>query len=208
MTTPRGSDDQGWGQQPLGGQPDQGWGQQPHGGQPDQGWARQPHGYGGMAPMPGGTPPPVVRPSEVSTAFWLWVANMVVSLAGSVVAFATIGDTVRAQLADQVRADPSLNQADVETIIRVGVVVGVVFALLFVALQLFFVFRMRSGRSWARIVLTVLGGLSVLLTVAGLGSASIVDAGFGLVGAILIVAAIIYMFTGGARDYFAPRPKY
>jgi hypothetical protein len=195
VTTPRGSDDQGWGQQP-------------HGGQPDQGWGQQAHGYGGTVPVPGGGPVPlVVRPSEVSTAFWLWVANVVVGLAGSVVAFATIGDTVRAQLADQVRSDPTLKTADVETVIRVGVVVGAGFALLFVGLQLFVVFRLRSGRSWARIVLTVLGGLSVLLTVAGLGRASTVDAGFGLVGAILVVAAIVYMFTGGAQQYFAPRPR-
>jgi hypothetical protein len=196
VTTPRGSDDQGWGHQP-------------HGGQPGQGWGQQAQRYRGTVPVPGGGPVPLgVRPSEVSTAFWLWVANVVVGLAGSVVAFAAIGDTVRAQLADQVRSDPTLNTADVETVVRIGVVVGSVVALLLVGLQLFVVFRMRSGRSWARIVLTVLGGLSVLLTVAGLGRASTVDAGFGLVGAILVVAAVVYMFTGGAQQYFAPRPKY
>lgn len=33
-------------------------------------------------------------------------------------------------------------------------------------------------------------------------------AGFGLAGAILILAATVFRFTGDARDYVAPRRKY
>ena len=178
----------------------------PHQGQPP--YQGQPGGYGAMPPMPGGgvTPEPP-RPQEVLTAFWLWIASMVVSVIGNVVGFLTLGDRVRSQVRQQVGTDPNLSAANVDTIVRIGFIVGAVVALLFVALELFFVFKMRAGRNWARIVLTVLGGLSVLLTIVGLRSAAGLTAVIGLVGSALIVAAIVLMFTGGAREYFAPRPR-
>ena len=249
MTTPGGSDEQGWGrqdpgqspyggnpygqQQPYGGQQPQGQqsygggqqpygygepppygqqqpygGQAPYGGQPPYG-QQQAYGYGGMTPMPGGTPPPIVpRPSEVGTAFWLWIANIVVGIVSVAVTFLTLDSTVTAQVRDQLATDPQLSTVNAESFVRIALVVGAVFTLLFAGLKLFFLFKMRSGRNWARVTLTVFGGLSILLTVVSLGQASGIEAGFGLVGAILIVAAIVFMFTGGARDYFASRPKY
>lgn len=161
-----------------------------------------------MPPAHGGDPGAEAAPKEVVTAFQLWIASIVVSVIGIVYSFATLGDTVRDQVQGQVDADPSLDAGDLESLIRLGLVIGAVFALLFVALELFFIFKMRAGRNWARIVLTVLGVLSVLATVFSLSNASAVSAAFGLVQAALIVAAIVFMFTGGARAHFAPRPQF
>ena len=183
-----------------------GWGQPPHG---FGGQAPQPHGYSGQAPQPGGAPLEVVpRPSEVTVAFWLWVANIVLGIVSVAVTLLTLDDTITAQVRDQLSANPDLASVDARTVVRAALVVGVVFTLLFDGAKLFLLFKMRSGRSWARTTLTVIGGLSILLTLVSLGSASVVTAGFGLAGAILILAAIVFMFTGDARDYVSPRRKY
>jgi len=141
----------------------------------------------------------------VSAACWLWIASLVVGLVGTVVAFLTLGDAVRAQVRRQVEADPQLNAIDVETIVRIGSIVGAVVGLTIVALEVFFVLKMRAGRNWARITLTALGALSVAATVVGLGSATAFSAVFGLVQSALIVAAVVLMFTGAALDFFARR---
>lgn len=192
MTNPGGPDASGWGQQPPG-----------YGGQ-----APQPHGYGGRAPQPGGAPLAVVpRPSEVTVAFWLWVANIMLGIVSVVVTLLTLDDTFTAQVRDQLSANPDLRNVDAQTVVRAALVVGVVLSLLFDGAKLFLLFKLRSGRRWARTTLTVFGGLSILLTLVSLGSASVVTAGFGLAGAVLIVAAIVFMFTGDARDYLSPRRK-
>lgn len=192
MTNPGGPDASGWGQPPPG-----------YGGQ-----APQPHGYGGRAPQPGGAPLAVVpRPSEVTVAFWLWVANIMLGIVSVVVTLLTLDDTFTAQVRDQLSANPDLRNVDAQTVVRAALVVGVVLSLLFDGAKLFLLFKLRSGRRWARTTLTVFGGLSILLTLVSLGSASVVTAGFGLAGAVLIVAAIVFMFTGDARDYLSPRRK-
>ena len=193
MTNPGGPDASGWGPPPHG-----------YGGQ-----APQPQGYGGQAPQPGGAPLAVVpRPSEVTVAFWLWVANIVLGIVSVAVTLLTLDDTFTAQVRDQLSANPDLRNVDAQTVVRAALVVGVVLSLLFDGAKLFLLFKLRSGRRWARTTLTVFGGLSILLTLVSLGSASVVTAGFGLAGAVLILAAIVFMFTGDARDYVSPRRKY
>ena len=159
--------------------------------------------------MPGGQQPPAPpRPSEVTTAFWLWVANVVVGLVAVAVTLFTLDDAVTAQVRDQLSANPNLRTVDARTLVRAFLIAGAVFTLLFAGLKLFFLFKMRSGRNWARVTLTVFGGLSTVSTVIGLSVARALDAGLGVAQAVLIVAAIVFMFSGGARDYFAARPKY
>ena len=173
------------------------------------GWGQPPHSYGGQASQPGGGPLAVVpRPSEVTVAFWLWVASIVLGIVSVGVTLLTLDDTVTAQVRDQLSANPDLRNVDAETVVRAALVVGVVLSLLFDGAKLFLLFKLRSGRRWARTTLTVFGGLSILLTLVSLGSASVVTAGFGLAGAVLILAAIVFMFTGDARDYVSPRRKY
>lgn len=141
----------------------------------------------------------------MAAAFWLWIASLAVGLIGTVIAFATLGDAVRAQVQRQVEADPQLNAVDVEAIVRIGSIVGAVVGVAILTLEVFFALKMRAGRNWARITLTTLGALSVAATLVGLGSATAFSAAFGLVQSALIVAAVVLMFTGAALDFFARR---
>ncbi len=88
---------------------------------------------------------------------------------------------------------------------------GVVIALIFAALYLLFAFKMRQGRNWARITLTVLGGIGVLMGVLGLlfstGALGVLGLLLSIVQLVLIVAAIYFMFRPAANAYFTA-PSY
>lgn len=82
------------------------------------------------------------------------------------------------------------------------IVVGIQVVGLFVLLA----YLMRRGKNWARITLAVLGGLSVILALVGLGSADPLNMVVNLVGLGLIVGAIYLMFRPDVNPYFARRP--
>ena len=78
--------------------------------------------------------------------------------------------------------------------------------LLLVVAQVIFVFLMRGGRNWARIVLAVLGGLVVLFGLIGFaGTTGAMGAG-SLLQLLLLIGAIVTMFLPAANAWFCPRP--
>ena len=129
-------------------------------------------------------------PAPVQRSFVLWIAAVVVGLVGSAFSLATT------------TAAPTAGAA-------AGGFVGVVIGLLFLAAIVFCALRMRQGENWARLTLTVLGGVSAVFTVlgvlltAGLGiSLGAVSTIVSLVQAALIVAAILFAFQAPANAYF------
>jgi magnesium-transporting ATPase (P-type) len=154
-------------------------------------------GDGAMtAPAPARRPPTAVR-----TSFLLWVISVVLAVVGIVMLF--------------ISAEP-LTAGDPMTAVRERAILGFVFFVsVILALVLFCAVRMRAGHNWARIVLTVYGGLSLLPGVKDLGDtigmlsagglAAVVAVG-ALIGIPLTVAAIVSMYLPTARDWFAPRP--
>ncbi|HWR46859.1 MAG TPA: hypothetical protein VN327_04445 [Pseudonocardiaceae bacterium] len=143
------------------------------------------------------------RPKEVEISFWLWIATLVLGVVGAVAAYSQINQ-IRANTIDRALAqNPAANQSMIERAATAGFVVGVVLVLLIVAAELVFVFLMRGGRNWARIVLAVLGGLGVLFGLIGLaiGGGSVT----GLLQLLLLIGAIVTMFLPSANAWFQPR---
>ena len=137
--------------------------------------------------MPTVTPTP---PTPVQRSFQLWIAVVVVGLLGSVLSLATT------------TAAPS-------PLAATGGFVGVIIGLLFLAALVYLALRMRQGEHWARLTLTILGGISAVFTVlgvlltAGLGvSIGALSTIVSLVQAALIVAAILFAFQAPANAYF------
>jgi type III secretory pathway component EscR len=114
-------------------------------------------------------------PAAVRRSFVLWVAAVVVGLVTSAVSLA---------------GGPA-------TVSPAGLVVGVLVLVLLVGCAV----ALRRGRAWARLALTIVGGVSVLVTVLGLtfGTVSTVA---GLVQAALIVAAILSAHQAPANAWF------
>jgi hypothetical protein len=71
---------------------------------------------------------------------------------------------------------------------------------------------MRKGRSWARVVLTIVGVLGILANAASLFGAGLLLTA-GALGVVIVIAAavqillalgaIVFMYRGAAKPYFA-----
>jgi hypothetical protein len=149
---------QGWQNSPP---PQQGW-------QPPQGWQGQPpYGYAAAPSAPGQhfSPEAPPRPDTVRFGTGAFVANLILGLVGSAVAFGSVDSIIDQQLA-------ASGVALSEDSIRSLLIVGAVFGLLVVALQALFIFFAWKGHNWARIVLFVLGGLAVVSGLLSLGQPS------------------------------------
>ena len=170
--------------------------------------------YPGMPMFPGapplvGTPGPVAtRPTSVSIAFWLWILQVLVGVLSVILLF-TSNEFARA-LQD---ADVALNDTVARDALNVVRVVAVIFGLIFAGLFLLFAFRMRAGRNWARVVLTVLGALSLISNLSSAGGTTTINdvrvtirpasvVAVGWVSAVVAIIAIVLMFVGGANQYF------
>jgi len=171
----------------------------PHGGAP-------PPPYYGQPPMPAAKPSPRQRPHEVTVAVYLWVASVVVGLIVLVTSAGSLGPQVRDELNAQLASNPELASMNPDTIVRIAGVAVVVVSLFGVALRVFLLVKLAAGRRWARSILTVLGVFSVLGAVVSVRSAGAVDAALSVVNALLIAAAVVYLFSDGANKFFAPSP--
>lgn len=131
-----------------------------------------PQGAGTQSEMP-------ARPKTVQISFWLYILTALLGLVGMILSIsiypalrATALEQVREQLAAQGQEDvlpPGTFETILDVSFGIGIAIGVVGILLYV---LFGIFAFR-GANWARIVLTVLAGLSVLLTILGLATSAV-----------------------------------
>ncbi|MGZ4558863.1 MAG: hypothetical protein ACXVGB_09425 [Mycobacteriaceae bacterium] len=136
----------------------------------------------------------------------LWIASLVVGLIALLASFSSIGPLVRQELDAQLASNPDLASIDRETIIRIASYAVVAINLFGVALRVFLVVKLAAGRRWARTLLTVLGALSVVGAILTVRSGTAVDAAVSVLQALLVAAAIVYMFSEGAKTYFLPTP--
>ncbi len=148
-------------------------------------------------PGPGRQPAiPVSRvrpPGSVIAAFWIILAQVVLSLVGVALLFTDSGaDTLRTEL--EKRDLPDGMTVDQLVNLARGVAAGVV--VLVAVLVVFFAVKMRGGRNWARVTLTVLSALLVVSTLSGARS------GVGLVGLVIAIVAIVLMYLAPSNSYF------
>jgi len=190
--------------------PGQGYPGQPgqQGGYPTQAPYQGAAGYPGAYPGGAGLPPEPVRPNTVTYAFWCWILTTVASLVTLIITLTSSvwTDAVNAG----VRQSGQPVNIDVQALVNTVKIVSVLVFLVFAAVYLLFAFKMRAGRNWARIVLTVFGALTLLsafntttssVTVNGQTYAS--SSGSGWVTAVLALAGIILMYVGQSNKYFA-----
>jgi hypothetical protein len=143
-----------------------------------------------------------VRPQDVNLAFWLWIASLLVAITATLIAIPTMGET--AQLAAQQQAaarGTSLSPDAAASMVHLVVVSSIVGSVVGFALNVFFAVKMRAGRNWARIVITVFAVIGVLFTVLGLKSG--LTLALQIVAALLYIATVVLMFRPAAKAYFA-----
>lgn len=186
------------------------------GGQPGQDWNAPPpppQQWSGYAPAPAaptghGAPPAMERPVSVRAGLGAFVATVVLGVVSSAVMFANweaiVDEAIR-------QADAGLNGAEADTareFAELGVQVGLVIGLIFTAVYLLFLWFAWQGRNWARVVLWVLGGLSIVSGVATLGvggtGVGYVD-GLSLFSLLLTIAGVVLLALKPSNEWYRYR---
>ena len=147
---------------------------------------------------------PADRPKTVDNAWNLWMIGAAISLLSLIFIFTIDSDAIAEQARKSLEGQGKQpTQKEVDDAANLFKITGVIFSLLFIGLFVLFAYKMRAGRNWARITLTVLGGLSVVSTLFGLSSASGVHLVVALIQMVLILVAIYFMYRPDANQYFA-----
>jgi hypothetical protein len=154
----------------------------------------QPYPSAGQAPEPARREPP---PSVVM-AVRLMYAGAVVSAVSLVVGLATVGSLRSALHKSQPTLTPT-QLHDLQTIVVVG---SVVIGLISIGLWVWMALMNKAGKSWARIVATVLFGLDTLFLLlgvarAGAAASSLVSILIWLIG----LGAVVLLWRKDSTEY-------
>ncbi|QKV73404.1 hypothetical protein [Amycolatopsis sp. Hca4] len=144
-----------------------------------------------------GQPAAPARPSTVEGAFWAFIVAPVVGLIGAVLIFAN-RDAITTTMRDANRQrGGNLTDAQIDQAVNVTMITAVVIAVIIAALYLLFAFKLRAGRNWARIVLTVLTALQLLSVLFGQSTIG------GYIAVLAAVVGVVLSFTSPSNAYFA-----
>jgi hypothetical protein len=149
---------------------------------------------------------PVVQgpaPAPVENAFRALLAQAALSVVSLVVTLATAG-----QIKDQIRdADPTMDTTLVDTAANVAITFAVVVGVLGLFLWLLLAFKVRAGKSWARIVTFVFAGLGLVLGLFSFAQPASAISRVVLLLSLVISAAVIWFLTRKeSAEYFVKRP--
>ena len=156
----------------------------------------QPYPSAGQGPEPvrPGPPPSVVM------AVRMMYAGAAVSAVSLIVGLATVS-SLRTALH---KSDPSLTPTQLHNLQTVVVVGSVAIGLISIGLWVWMALMNKAGKSWARIVATVLFGLNTIFLLLGVARAG---AAAGTLVSILTwligLGTVIYLWRKDASEYFA-----
>ncbi|MCL2536469.1 MAG: hypothetical protein FWE39_20090 [Nocardiaceae bacterium] len=202
-------------QQP--GQPDPwpGTPQYPAGPQQPGQYPQQP----GQYPVPPTAQQQKPVPDDVQTAFQLWfvvAALGVVYLVAALLFVYSDRTSFVDQLMDEFAKQPDMTvtRSQAEQLLVVGLVItGVFLTVVLGGLTALFAFKMRKGKNWARMLLTMAGAFTVLSAIptvfgagAATGTAALVMGGAGILQAVVAVGAIVLMHRKESNEYFLNLP--
>jgi hypothetical protein len=148
----------------------------------------------------------------VVLAVRLMYAGAVVSALSLIVGLATVG-SIRASIQTSLhQTNPKVTPAQVHSIETVFVVGSVAFQVISIGLWIWMAMTNKAGKSWARIVASVLFGLDTLILLLGVARAG---AAAGILVSVLTwligLGAVIFLWRRDAGEYFtaqsAPRVR-
>ncbi|WP_410641121.1 hypothetical protein [Amycolatopsis sp. lyj-346] len=144
----------------------------------------------GQAPAP-------PRPGTVEGAFWAFIAAPVIGLIGSLLIFGNRDKIASAMRDTDRQRGGNLTEAQLDQAVNVTMITAVVIAVIIAGLYLLFAFKLRAGRNWARIVLTVLAALQLLSVLTGQSTIG------SYVAVLAAVVGVVLSYTGPSNAYFA-----
>jgi hypothetical protein len=185
---------------------------------PDEG---DPGRYSGAQPLPAYEPGPFPsypeaagtaqtesrppQPPSIRTAvrlMWAGAALSALTLVLTLVSLSSLKSHVREQL---LKDDPTLSPSDVNAAYNAVVAAAVIIGVIAIALWLWMAWKNGQGRSWARIVATVLGVLNLLssfFTIAS-GNALAISEILTVANLILAVVILVLLWRRESSDFYA-----
>jgi uncharacterized membrane protein len=172
---------------------------------------------GGMSPQ--GRPTPT-RPPAMDLAVRLMYAGAVLQVLAGLASLLQNRDDLRAQIRDQLESQGTeVTDATVNTAMAVSFGAAIVFGLIYAGLWVLMAVFNGRGKSWARIVATILGGLNIVLTAFGVIASSTAGMAGGIVAtvfqvtiALLGIVILVLLWRRESSDYYAamsgPRTGY
>ena len=168
--------------------------------QPPAGPSGDPAQQGQWTPPPYQSVTPVEQPSSIGLAVKLMWVGAAISAIGIVVAFFQ-----RDELRDQLReADSTLTASELDTAVSVGLTFVGIIGVISIALWIWMATTNGQGRSWARTVATVLGGLNVVFTALGFLGDQLtpLNVAFSILGIALAVTILVLLYRPESNQYF------
>ncbi len=170
---------------------------------PEGPWG-EPGAWGPNAPASAGVEQP---PSIRNAVRLMWVGAALAAFGLISVFFQT--DAIRDAIED---ADSSndLTADEIDTVVNVSIAAAVIFGLIGVGLWAWMAVMNGQGKSWARVVATVLGGLNVLFTLLGFAGATgegatALSTVLSLIGLALAVAILILLYRPESNRFYEAR---
>ncbi|MFG1642460.1 hypothetical protein ACGFMK_19400 [Amycolatopsis sp. NPDC049252] len=139
--------------------------------------------------------PVQARPSTIEGAFWAFIASTVISLLGGILVFGNRDALAEATRNSSRQTGSSLTEAQIDQLVTIGIVVALVIAVVIALLYLLFAFKLRAGRNWARIVLTVITALQLLSVLVGQSTWA------GYVSVLAAVVGVVLSFMAPSNAY-------
>lgn len=150
-------------------------------------------GQDGQGSQDSGKPP---VPKEVRISFWAWMVSAVMSFAAGVQIATDKEGFIREFVA--VSANSTIPAGELRRLAEVGFTGMLVGIFGFGLLYVLFVFKMRAGRNWARIVLAALAVLGLLSQGVLTGTTDLL----ALVSVLISVVGLVMMFMPASNAYF------
>lgn len=143
-------------------------------------------------------PGPVRPPVPVQVAFWIWVASAVLSLVSAVLTPREKGEIINALTTAKPQG---ITPAQYEQYANTLIIVSIVTLVLFAALYVFFAYKVRAGKNWARMTLTVLMVIGVAYDAY---TGTLLSSGIGL---LISAVAVILVYFPSASAFFAAHKR-
>ncbi|MCI2417007.1 hypothetical protein MOQ72_06190 [Saccharopolyspora sp. K220] len=146
------------------------------------------------------------RPNTVDYSFWAGIASVVVGFAMLAAAFLLVSDAELQLVVRETEVQGqriTLEQARGIYLAVVAVMTAIVAVI--AGLWIMFLFFMRRGRNWARIVITVAGALWFLLTipsVVGGSAGDITTALLAVLQLLAVAATVVFAHLAPSNQYF------
>ncbi|HEX3783488.1 MAG TPA: hypothetical protein VHX38_27810 [Pseudonocardiaceae bacterium] len=138
---------------------------------------------------------PLTPPTEITVSFWGWLLSAVVVVVGGLL---TLGQ--KQQIIDalnKIDTNAALKGVSVQSQAQTAIILAVVLAVIIALLYALFAVKLRAGRNWARIVLTVIAVLNLINLLTNSDTASLLS----YIGEVVSVIAAVFSYLPKSNAY-------